>query len=169
MHTLASVASRIRGILHNHPRSQYVRLTKAEAQAVIAGAPVEELGIDTQRLTKQVAARVVAQRLIRRDSDEVSEQVAAAFTKGYLAQELERAVETVDRRLAAVQEGAAEARAELRAGRLPLHLVSGSGWDQLTRELREATFKASGLIDGAVAYGYAERNRLAAEASTTEG
>lgn len=158
MPSFADTADRIRALLHNHPRSQYVRLTKAEAQAVIAAAPLTKLSVGTADLTRRIARKVILANVNASD-DAVADSVATVAQERWLGQEVRRSVEVIDRSLADIASIANEARRELREGRLPTMLVTGSSWDQLQRELRERTIRADALIDGAAAYAYATAPR----------
>lgn len=156
--TFEKTTSRIRGVLRNHPRSQYVRLTKDEARSVIDAAPLETLGIDTSAETRKVLARVV-HRLMGK-TDEVTEFVEEQIRDSrYFDQELARRIETVDRRLATISEMATDARRDLRAGRLPDYFTDHSGFDQLMRELRSSSTYVENNVGGALHYAYLLRNQ----------
>lgn len=151
--TIQKLADRLRHVLAERPRLQTFKLTRGEAEAVAAAAPLETFSIDTREATDEAMRRVIARHLGRQD--ELDEAIAETLAGRWFGQELRRYVEYVDRELADIEAMAGRARRELREGALPLQLVTGSGWDQTVRGLRERTLLAEGLIQGARGYAYA--------------
>lgn len=162
--TITKTANRLRAFFRNHPRSQSVKITKAEAQAIIESAPLETLGIDSPDETRRITARIV-HRLMGKP-DEVTAHVEEQLTERYFDQELTRRVETMDRRLAQIAEMADDARRDLRRGRLPDYFTDHSGFDQCMRELRRSTEFVDNTVGGALSYAYLLRNQAAAAAAS---
>lgn len=163
--TFPKTADRLRGQLANHPRAEGFRITRKEAQAVVAGAPIEILGIDTMPATRRVLAKIVHRLMGKTDevTDFVEEQLRDSR---FFDQELTRRVEFIDRRLATLAEAANEARRDLRDGKLPDFFVDHSGFDQLLRELRTSTGYVDHMVGGALSYAYLLRNQAAQEAAS---
>lgn len=129
--SFAKVADRIKGMLHNHPRSQYVRLTRAEAEAVVAAAPPEPLGSDLSGDTRKVLTSYLRATLgfTSGTADHISRQVLDFLTTdNFRRRELERRLEEIDRNLDFLASWAAAERIDLRRGHLPR---SDGGFTQL--------------------------------------
>lgn len=168
--TFAKVADRIRGILHNHPRSQYVRLTKDEAQAVIAAAPPPCLGFDTSEDTDKVLRRYLHRALsLDRDADDVTKALRTFLTTDrYQRQELRRYLEGIDRALDTIASWATGARTDLRHGCPPAHVREGfSTLDTAWKDYRAYSIALEAAVNQAIAMAYAyEREAQAKDAET---
>lgn len=179
MTDFANISDHLRGLLGNHPKAQYLRLTRAEAET-IAATPDYQGRIDRRLLVelppetefgvtdKELAAKVVARHVYDPEADDndpdhtwLVSAAEALLTSPYLSHEVSRPMDTMDRALRLICHDAAARLCELHErGELP-RTGGFSVVDSALREVPEAVVWLRGLMDATVnAHAARERNQV---------